>query len=133
MNIQDKKKLNPLKKTKPAKRVERETLSGRKTTGEKSLFRQLSGARAKDWYILLSLSLIISILLFPNILTPPARYKLGDVADRDIKASHEFLVENQELTEKNREEAAREVSVTHDMRASFKMFNFAQGQGWREF
>ena len=114
MNIQDKKKLNPLKKTKPAKRVERETLSGRKTTGEKSLFRQLSGARAKDWYILLSLSLIISILLFPNILTPPARYKLGDVADRDIKASHEFLVENQELTEKNREEAAREVLSIYD-------------------
>ena len=69
---------------------------------------------AKRWYILLSLSMIISILLFPSILTPPKAYKLGDVADRDIKASREFLVENNALTEQDRQEAVRAVLSVYD-------------------
>ncbi|MCP4669156.1 MAG: HDIG domain-containing protein [Deltaproteobacteria bacterium] len=113
-NKTDKKMPNPLKKTWSAQRGERDALSGGKTAGERRLLKQLSSAKAKDWYILLGLSFIISLLLFPNILPPPTRYELGDVADRDIKASHEFLVENQDLTEKNREEAAREVLSVYD-------------------
>ena len=69
---------------------------------------------AKRWYILLSLSIIISILLFPSILTPPKAHKLGDVADSDIKASRAFLVENSELTEKNRQETVRAVLSVYD-------------------
>ena len=69
---------------------------------------------AKRWYILLGLSVIISILLFPSVLTPPKQYKLGDVADRDIKALRDFLVENEELTEKNRQEAVRTVLSVYD-------------------
>lgn len=66
------------------------------------------------WYLLIGLSLLVSILLFPNILTPQAEYKIGDVADRDIKAAREFLVENKELTEKDRVEAARSVPPVYD-------------------
>ncbi len=69
---------------------------------------------AKKWYILFGLSVIISVLLFPNILAPPKLYKLGDVADRDIKASHEFLIENRELTEKDRQEAVKAVLSVYD-------------------
>ncbi|MBL7212015.1 MAG: HDIG domain-containing protein [Desulfobacteraceae bacterium] len=69
---------------------------------------------AQRWYILLGLSAIISILLFPTILTPPKRYSLGDVANLDIKASREFLVENRELTEKNRQEAVKAVPPVYD-------------------
>jgi len=72
------------------------------------------GSEAKRWYILLSLSAIIAILLFPSILTPPKPYKLGDVADRDIKASRDFLVEDTQLTEKNRQEAVRAVLPVYD-------------------
>ena len=114
MSKPDKTKPKASKKTRPAKIGERDALSGGKSKREKSLFKQLSGAKAKDWYILLGLSLIISILLFPNILTRPTRYGLGDVADRDIKASHEYLIENRDLTEKNREEAAKEVLPLYD-------------------
>ncbi|MBW1780643.1 MAG: HDIG domain-containing protein [Deltaproteobacteria bacterium] len=71
-------------------------------------------SEAKRWYILLSLSTIISVLLFPSILTPPKAYKLGDVADRDIKASRDFLVENTELTEKGRQEAVKGVLSVYD-------------------
>jgi len=52
--------------------------------------------------------------LFPSILTPTKTYDLGDVADRDMKASQEFLVENNELTEKNRQEAVRAVLPVYD-------------------
>ena len=68
----------------------------------------------KKWSIFIGLSLIFSILLFPSILTPPKTYNLGDVADRDIKASREFLVENTDLTEKNRQEAIRAVLPVYD-------------------
>ncbi len=69
---------------------------------------------AQRWYILFGLSLILSVLLFPNILSRPKVYKLGDVADRDIKASGDFLVENNELTEKNRHDAVKAVLSVYD-------------------
>jgi len=71
-------------------------------------------AEAKRWYIVLGLSAIAAILLFPNFLARPKIYKLGDVVDRDIKASHEFLVEDAELTEKTRQEATRNVLSVYD-------------------
>ena len=102
------------------------THSRRKTSGKKERTPSSSGRKKRDeplvwfrpeakrWYILLSLSMIISILLFPSILTPPKAYELGDVADRDIKASREFLVENSALTEQDRQEAVRTVLSVYD-------------------
>lgn len=66
------------------------------------------------WVILLSLSLTISLLLFPSVLLSPVRNNLGDVAPRDVKASRDFLIENKDLTEKDREKAAREVLPVYD-------------------
>jgi cyclic-di-AMP phosphodiesterase PgpH len=108
----DKSKLTPVTRRKAARRKEGDaalkTVKGR---GSEAVW---FGAEAKQWYILLGLSAIISILLFPSILTPPKAYKLGDVADRDIKASRDFLVEDVELTEKNRQEAVRAVLPVYD-------------------
>jgi len=72
------------------------------------------GAQIQKWSIFIGLSLIFSVLLFPSILTTTKTYNLGDVADRDMKASQEFLVENNELTEKNRQEAVRAVLPVYD-------------------
>ena len=63
---------------------------------------------------MVTLSLVISLLLFPNILSKPASYKLGDIAKRDIKASHDFLIENKALTEADREKAARDTMAVYD-------------------
>jgi putative nucleotidyltransferase with HDIG domain len=68
----------------------------------------------QKWCIFIGLSLVFSVLLFPSILTPTKTYNLGDVADRDMKASREFLVENSDLTEKNRQEAVRAVLPVYD-------------------
>lgn len=73
------------------------------------------GLEARTWYILFGVSVIISIILYPNLLISPAIYKLGDVADRDVKATQEFLVEDNELTEKNRLDAVNKVPLVYDL------------------
>jgi membrane-associated HD superfamily phosphohydrolase len=68
----------------------------------------------RKWMILIGLSIITSLLLFPNILVRPHQYALGDVADHDIKATRDFLVENEALTEEKRQEAVRKVLSVYD-------------------
>ncbi len=93
------------------RRRERDPLPGSKVVGQN---RHQFNIEAKKWFILICLSMTISVMLFPNILTRPKIYKLGDVADRDIKALREFLVENTELTEKKRQEAVKTVPFVYD-------------------
>ena len=52
------------------------------------------------------------------IFDKPKIHRLGDVAEQDIKASHDFLIENKGLTEKNREKAAKEVLSVYDFDSS---------------
>jgi putative nucleotidyltransferase with HDIG domain len=73
-----------------------------------------SGKRRLPWIIIVVLSLIISVFLFPNILNRPKAYRIGDVAESDIKASDDILVENETLTAKNREEAVKQVPYVYD-------------------
>ena len=75
--------------------------------------RWFLGDRLK-WIILLILSPTIAILLFPNFLTKPNVQRIGDVAERDIKASRDFLLENKDRTEKNRERAVKAVLSVYD-------------------
>jgi cyclic-di-AMP phosphodiesterase PgpH len=64
--------------------------------------------------ILVVMSLIISMFLFPDILNRPKSYNLGDVSKEDIKATSDLLIENNELTEKNKAEAAEAVPAVYD-------------------
>jgi putative nucleotidyltransferase with HDIG domain len=64
--------------------------------------------------ILVLMSLIISVLLFPDIFDRPMSYKPGDVSQKDIKATRDLLIENDELTEKNGVEAAEAVPSVYD-------------------
>ncbi|MFC1883540.1 HD family phosphohydrolase [Thermodesulfobacteriota bacterium] len=108
-NKQDKPGGTSAKKAKTPRRKERERGSI-KSLSDSTWLRP----ETKRWYIILSLSIIISILLFPSILAPPKIYSLGDIAERDIKASSEFLIENKELTEKKRQEAIKTVNPVYD-------------------
>jgi putative nucleotidyltransferase with HDIG domain len=73
-------------------------------------------ARYQRWFYLVILSFGISFLLFPNILrTPKVGYLLGDVANKDIKASHDFLVEDKELTKQRRDEAVKSSLYVYDV------------------
>ncbi len=68
----------------------------------------------KKWIILISLSILVSLLLSPDILDRPRKYVLGDVADHDIKATRDFLVENEALTQEKRMQAVRGVLSVYD-------------------
>jgi putative nucleotidyltransferase with HDIG domain len=108
----DKAKIKPVTKTIALKRLEKQAGFWARTFKSP---RGLSGANRLRWAVLIFLSLVISVLLFPNILVRPTIYKVGDVARRDIKASRDFLVENKEQTEKDREKAARESLAVYDL------------------
>ena len=75
---------------------------------------QLTRPARLRWITLVFMSLVVAVLLFSNVLRSPASYKVGDVASRGIKASQDFLVENKDLTEKDREKASREVQAVYD-------------------
>lgn len=66
------------------------------------------------WIMLPFLSVIISLFIFPNAFIRAKKYNLGDIADKDIKATHEFLVEDRELTKKKQEEAVKSVLSVFD-------------------
>jgi putative nucleotidyltransferase with HDIG domain len=76
-------------------------------------------SKYQKWIHLVILSVIISFLLFPNILRiPKVEYSLGDVASKDIKASHDFLVEDKELTKQRRDEAVESSPFVYDFESS---------------
>ena len=66
------------------------------------------------WIILVFLSIIFAVFLFPNILTQGPNYRIGDVAETSIKASHDFLLENHEQTQINREEESKRALAVYD-------------------
>jgi membrane-associated HD superfamily phosphohydrolase len=108
-NAAHKTRLRLLGRGKPSRKGEREPilLTGR------SLWNILGTERLR-WILLFGLSLVLSVLLFPSVLLKPVHFKLGDVVERDIKASRDFLVENREFTERDREKATREVLAVYD-------------------
>ena len=109
--MSDKSKLRLLKRAKSKKRIEKESAVRGSLSNLLNKWYQIERLK---WFILLVLSLITSILIFPNILSKTKTYHLGDVADLDIKASRDFLIENKELTEKNMEKAVKEVLSVYD-------------------
>lgn len=112
MNVSSKTKVKPLPKGKSSGTFKNKDLALKRKLA--SLFHKWMGIDRLRWIILAALSLFVAVLLFPNILTRPPVYNLGDIAERDIKASHDFLIENTALTEKNRENAARKVLGVYD-------------------
>jgi cyclic-di-AMP phosphodiesterase PgpH len=113
--MSEKAKLKPIINRRQPKKPEKESLF----KGSFSrLGRDWLQPRRLRWVIVVTLSIIISILLFPSILIKPPDYSIGDVAPRDIKASHDFLIENKELTEKDRDKASREALAVYDFDGS---------------
>jgi putative nucleotidyltransferase with HDIG domain len=107
----DRAKIKPVTKTIVVKRPAKESFWLRTLKSSRDWF----DADRLRWAVLILLSLVISVLLFPNILVRPTVYKVGDVAKRDIKASRDFLVENRDQTEKDREKAVRESPAVYDL------------------
>ena len=86
----------------------------------------------QKWILLAGVSLFIAILVNPSFMVQNPHFRLGQIADRNIKAKHDFLVEDEAATAKKREEAVRQSPLVYDydhditksiaekLRASFK-------------
>jgi putative nucleotidyltransferase with HDIG domain len=66
------------------------------------------------WSILIGVTIIFTILLYPNLVVKKHSYKLGDVAEKNIKATKDFLIEDKDATEANRREAVAKVLTVYD-------------------
>ncbi len=67
-----------------------------------------------QWIMLLGTTLLIAVLLFPNLLITMPSYQIGDVAKKDIKSPKDFLIEDKEATQRKREETARSILTIYD-------------------
>ena len=65
--------------------------------------------------LLVCFSLLLGILVTPHYIVLPVNYQVGDVADHDIKAAHDFLVTDEAATQKKREEAGRTALAIYDL------------------
>jgi putative nucleotidyltransferase with HDIG domain len=70
--------------------------------------------RRQRYAMLFLLALILTLIIVPTGGFVPVYFSVGDVATRDIKASHDFLVPVPELTEEKRQQAANAVLPVYD-------------------
>lgn len=66
------------------------------------------------WWILSGITIAFAIILYINLGPVKHTYNLGDIADRDIKAPEDFLVEDEPATEMSRKSAMSKVPTVYD-------------------
>ncbi|MDJ0722240.1 MAG: HDIG domain-containing protein [Desulfobacterales bacterium] len=66
------------------------------------------------WIILLACVLVFCTILYPGLADTKLNYQIGDVAQRNFKASRDFLIEDRGATETNRADAAAAVLTVYD-------------------
>ncbi len=79
-----------------------------------SLNRLIENSDSIRWAILVGVTIIFTILLYPNLVIKKQSYKLGDVATRNIKATKDFLIEDMDATEASRKLAVDNVLTVYD-------------------
>ena len=65
--------------------------------------------------VLIAVGILYTLIIYPNLLATRFHYSLGDVAEKDIKASRDFLLEDQTATEIKRQQAVQEVLTVFDI------------------
>ena len=70
-----------------------------------SLNRLIDNSDSVRWALLVAVTIVFTILLYPNLVIKKYSYKLGDVVTRDIKAAKNFLIEDKDATEAGRKQA----------------------------
>jgi len=79
-----------------------------------SLNRLIDDSDRVRWALLIAVTIIFTILLYPNLVIKKHSYKLGDVVTRDIKAVKNFLIEDKNATEASRKQAVENVLTVYD-------------------
>lgn len=66
------------------------------------------------WLMLVLIVGIFIFILYPGIVVQHYTYRLGDIAERDIKAPEDFFIEDQSATQASREQAVAAVLTVYD-------------------
>jgi len=85
--------------------------SGKEKASVQSFFNTSESIK---WILLTGVTVIFTLILSPKLIITQPAYNIGDVAERDVKASKDFLVEDKEATENNRRRVAEEVLTVYD-------------------
>jgi putative nucleotidyltransferase with HDIG domain len=64
--------------------------------------------------VLIAVTALFTLILYPNLMVTKLAYSVGDVAEKDIKAPKDFLVEDQTATEIKRQQAVQDVLTVYD-------------------
>ncbi len=65
--------------------------------------------------LLTALSLAIAFLMTPSFNIGSSQYNLGEIADQNIKATQDLLIEDEPATQKKRDEAAQHAPMIYDL------------------
>lgn len=65
--------------------------------------------------LLMAVTLLFTLIIHPNLLVTRHPYGLSDVAEKDVKAQRDFLVEDQAATELKRQQAVQDVLTVFDI------------------
>ncbi|MBC8019003.1 MAG: HDIG domain-containing protein [Verrucomicrobia bacterium] len=72
-------------------------------------------ARRNRFILLVATALILTFLILPSQHFSTFAYKAGDIATSDIRATHDYLVEDHALTEQRRKEAGSNAPVIYNL------------------
>jgi putative nucleotidyltransferase with HDIG domain len=64
---------------------------------------------------MIAVPLLFTLIIYPSLLVTRVSYSLGDVAEKDVKAHKDFLVEDQTATEIKRQQAVQDVLTVYDL------------------
>ena len=79
-----------------------------------SIISSFDKSRRFRWALLIGITGIFIIVLYPRLLMPKHSYQIGDIAERDIKAPEEFFIEDNDATEASRQRAVESVLTVYD-------------------
>ncbi len=86
----------------------------KKDRGRKPFVEFLAASPLVRFALLAAVLTIFSVILYPNLILPEHEYRLGDVAERDIKAPRDFFIQDREATEENMRQAVADVLTVYD-------------------
>jgi putative nucleotidyltransferase with HDIG domain len=66
------------------------------------------------WCVLIGITLVFIVTLYPNLVIKQHSYQLGDVAEKNVKAPKDFFVEDQDATEEKRLQAVDAILTVYD-------------------
>ncbi|RZB31748.1 MAG: cyclic-di-AMP phosphodiesterase PgpH [Desulfobacteraceae bacterium Eth-SRB1] len=81
---------------------------------KESVNRIFENSKYVRWVILLVVTIIFTIIIYPSLVITEHSYEEGEVAERDIKAPIDFFIEDIDATETNRRLAVEKILTVYD-------------------